>query len=356
MSFFGDLWDGIKSGGQWVLDHAGDIASAVSTVGKAAASLLATDTSNADFLASSALYPQSQEARIFGSSSFSRDFTYVSNRLAVEAKKRATGFSPPTGATFNTEDELVGLWRDPNGLSHNGELSQTMYQDLSIFMASLGIPVSYTDNGGNFHNTVVDVGKSLFAGTAAAQLAEALRGDDLITNVTTKVSTEDGIIHAAHAYYPIPMGNEGQDFALHSAIYILYSRPVNSNGVPGRQKPLSLSRKLQGQEGWLVTLQITWPSASTAVEAQEQFKNTLATEYSQLSLVLSHIQGAWQLVKIQTPTNGTPAEVKCGVQAAAMAAMDQEEGKNHEEPPAKQSVQVRATDVSWQTPSSLSAH
>ncbi|KAF5604785.1 hypothetical protein FPANT_1378 [Fusarium pseudoanthophilum] len=127
------------------------------------------------------------------------------------------------GKTNTIDDDLVGLWREPQGLSPDGKPSTSMYHDLSAFMGTMNIPVSWKDDSGLVHDTVNELGQVLFAKTGPQDLAELAKSEDPIGKVNAEISTQDGLLQACHVYYPIPMGNEGGHYSLHSAIHLSYN-------------------------------------------------------------------------------------------------------------------------------------
>ncbi|CVL02628.1 uncharacterized protein FMAN_00131 [Fusarium mangiferae] len=225
MGFFDNLWDGVKSAGGWVLDHSGDIASAVGTVGKIAG-LLTLDNSTHAFAADTTLNSQEIETDSQKLAKYHQNFASVSDQLTVTAKSGVKAPPKTTGQTTTVDDSLVGLWTDPKGLSSDGKPSTSMYHDLSAFMGTMNIPVSWKDDSGHVHDTVNEIGQVFFAKTGPQDLAELSKSENPIAKVNAEVSTQDGYIHACHVYYPIPMGNGNS--SLHSAIHLSYTTNVGA--------------------------------------------------------------------------------------------------------------------------------
>ncbi|KAF5568756.1 hypothetical protein FNAPI_34 [Fusarium napiforme] len=227
MGFLKGIFDSVKSAGGWVLDHSSDIAPAVGTVGKVA-HLLLLDTSTNTFSVNAITESQSNEKESNEAGSqqlakFHQNFAYVSDQLAATAKAGVDAPLKTTGKTATVDDDLVGLWTDPEGLSSDGKLSTSMYHDLSAFMGTMNIPVSWKDDSGVAHDTVNEVGQVLFAKTGPQGLAELAKSDDPVGKVKAEVPTQDGFVHACHVYYPIPMRKDGEQYSLHSAIHLSYT-------------------------------------------------------------------------------------------------------------------------------------
>ncbi|PNP81446.1 hypothetical protein FNYG_05252 [Fusarium nygamai] len=223
MGLFSNIWDGIKSAGRWVIDHAGDIASAVAAVAKVASHLLTLDTSTPSFAANAILKSQENATESQMLAAYHENFGYASDRLAATAKAGVKAPPKMTGKTITIDDGLVGLWTYPEGLSSDGNPSASMYQDLSAFMGTMNIPVSWKDDSGVVHDTVNELGQVLFAKTGPKDLTVLSKSENPIVEVNAEVPTQDGFIHACHVYYPIPMGNGEERNSLHSAIRLSYT-------------------------------------------------------------------------------------------------------------------------------------
>ncbi|KAF5647795.1 uncharacterized protein FTJAE_1478 [Fusarium tjaetaba] len=223
MGFFDNIWDGVKSAGQWAIDHAADITPVIGAVGEAAASFSLLQDSNPSFAANASPGSQPNDTRSQQLAKYHQKFAYVSNRLAANAKAGVKPPSKTTGRTTTLDDVLVGLWTDPKGLSSDGNPSVSMYKDLSAFMGTMNIPFSWQDNSGLVHDTVNEIGQVLFAKTGPQDLAELAKSGDPFGKVNTEVLTQDGLVQACHVYYPIPMGKDGKHYSLHSAIHLSYT-------------------------------------------------------------------------------------------------------------------------------------
>ncbi|KAF5577587.1 hypothetical protein FPCIR_12031 [Fusarium pseudocircinatum] len=218
MGFFDNLWDGVKSAGGWAIDHAGDIASVVGTVGRVAG-LLGTNS----FATNAIPEKEANNTDSQKLAKYHQNFAYVSDRLAATASAGVKAPPKMTGKTKTIDDGLVGLWTDPEGLSSDGKPSTSMYHDLSAFMGTMNIPVSWKDDSGLVHDTVNELGRVLFAKTGPQDLAELSKSEDPIGKVNAEVPTQDGSVHACHVYYPIPVGKDGEHYSLHSAIHLNYT-------------------------------------------------------------------------------------------------------------------------------------
>jgi len=357
MGFFGNLWDGIKSAGQWAIQNSASITPVLEAVGKAAASVILADENISHEFAEYTLAARAGASDQQKLTTFPADFQYVSDQLAARAKKevKAQVAAAPKiqGKTTTTDDGVVGLFRDPNGLSYNNKPSTSMYQDLSAFMGTMNIPFSWKDSAGTIHDAVNDIGQILFANNGQQALALLAAEDDPVVSVHASAPTKNGMVHAVHAYYPIPMGKGGKDHSLHSAIHISYTTAEEKAVSAAASSHLQIIEPLNDTDSWLVTIVITWASAPIAVDAdiQKRFRDNLAKDKSNLHLVTSDVKGTQQTIKVQTPVDQTPAYAKATVQAAATEAVN-DPGKDDKEPP-KNSVLTLVTDSSWLPKGSL---
>ncbi|SCV50607.1 uncharacterized protein FFB14_11525 [Fusarium fujikuroi] len=347
MGWFVNLLDGVKSAGQWLIDHSGDIAPVLGAVGKAASYLLPLDNSVPDFAASAIIANQDNESGSKRLADFPQNFAYVSGRLAAAAKAGVKAIPKMAGKTITIDDGLVGLWTDPTGLSFNGKPSTSMYQDLSAFMGTMSIPVFWTDGSGVVHDTVNDIGQILFANSGSQDLAELAGSDSPIATIKATVPTQDGFLYACHVYYPIPMGKGGADTSLHSAIHLIYTAKADKVTTAAAQDHLTVVNPLSDQNSWVVTMNITWASAPIAgsKDVQTAFADIFTKENSVLNLLVSNVTGTLQTVKVQTPADKTPAYARAAVQAAVTAAING--GSASENVPASNTAQVCVTDSSW---------
>ncbi|RBA11153.1 hypothetical protein FPRO05_04326 [Fusarium proliferatum] len=347
MGLFSNIWDGIKSAGQWAIEHSADIGSVVKAVAKAAELLIALDNSIPGFTSDAILQSQANETDSQKLYKYPRRFAYVSDQLAATAKAGVKATSQPTGKTTTIDDGLVGLWTDPNGLSFDGKPSTSMYQDLSAFMGTMNIPLSWKDDSGLVHDTVNDIGQILFVNSGPQDLTALAGSDNPIVRINAEAATENGTLHACHVYYPIPMGKAGEDFSLHSAIHLIYTTNADMVTTATAQDHLTVVNPLSDQNSWVVTMNITWASAPIAgsKDVQTAFADIFTKQNSVLSLLVSNVTGTLQTVKVQTPADKTPAYAKAAVQAAVTAAING--GSTNENVPASNTAQVCVTDSSW---------
>ncbi|KAF4429952.1 hypothetical protein FACUT_8992 [Fusarium acutatum] len=347
MGLFGNLWDGIKSAGQWAIDHSANIAPVLEAVGKAAGALVLMDNSNTAFAADAVPESLANETGSQQLARYPQTFAYVSARLAATAKEGLNTFPKKAGKTTTIDDGLVGLWTDPNGLSFDGKPSISMYQDLSAFMGTMNIPVSWTDSSGVVHDTVNDIGQILFANTGPQSLAALAGNDNSIVRVNAEAPTQNGTLHACHVYYPIPMGKAGEDISLHSAIHLIYTTSADTVAMAAAQDHLTVVNPLSDQNSWVVTMNITWASAPIAgsQDVQKHFADIFTKENSVLQLSVSNVTGTLQTVKVQAPADKTPAYAKAAVEAAVTTALNA--GSTNKNGPAMNTAQVQVTDSSW---------
>jgi len=347
MGLFNNIWDGIKSAGQWAIEHAADVSQVVGAVAKAAAFLLTLDNSIPSSTRDAIFQNQENKTDSQKLSEYPGTFAYVSDQLAATAKAGVKAPPKIAGKTTTITDSLVGLWTEPTGLSFDGEPSTSMYQDLSAFMGTMNIPLSWKDNSGHFHDTVNEIGQMLFANSGPQHLAALAGSESPIAKDIAEVPTQNGFLRACHVYYPIPMGKAGEDFSLHSAIHLMYTTNTEKGTTAAAQDHLTVVNPLIDQNSWLVTMNITWASVPIAgsKDVQTAFADMFTEENSELNLFVSNVTGTLQTVKVQTPADKTPAYAKAAVQAAVTAALDG--GSTNANAPASNTAQVCVTDSSW---------
>ncbi|KAK8053302.1 hypothetical protein PG996_012603 [Apiospora saccharicola] len=138
MGFFSSLIDGAKSAGGWVLDHAGDIASAVSTVAKVANNFTSLkDNRGPDHITHLEEFQKNLKIA-------STELQYTAKNLALDINSRRAKTTNSNDSDANC-DSVTGVWKDPAPLNINGEPSVPMYQDLSKWLASMGAPADAID-------------------------------------------------------------------------------------------------------------------------------------------------------------------------------------------------------------------
>lgn len=142
MGFWSSLIDGVKSAGGWVLDHSGDIASAVGTVAKIAGTF-AVAADSGDETAKMAAHQKHLEE-------FHRNFDTASGLLEKAARKASKQVSEKAAGVWSfplgefaadncVKDYFTGIWKNLSSLLLDGTPAVLMYQDLSKWIGALSV-------------------------------------------------------------------------------------------------------------------------------------------------------------------------------------------------------------------------
>lgn len=312
MGFFDSIIDGVKSAGGWALDHAGDIANVVGTVAKVAGAVAlfqvdagTTDDSNTHL------------------KDFFSNFRLASDKLTETAKNALDGqATAPDGPTEKStesttnEDSITGIWKHPAPLSE-GQPPLDMYQDLSKWLALLGVPASQN----------VDVA------AAAAQAIffepdKASSGDEALIRTLEFAYTDPSggwRLNIAHAYYPLPLGVSKEDYCWHSCVYgrLAQSQPRATSTATVSATRLALAttvdisdKTTQGTASWLVNATINWGNVKVTATAGPALVTKLG-EDSGLKVAYSMLLGCSQKIQVQTGTNINPSTVRNKIVSAA---------------------------------------
>ncbi|KAM0264288.1 hypothetical protein ACHAQJ_000777 [Trichoderma viride] len=358
---FGNFLDGLKTASHWALNNCGTALSVVKALSSALQASVAADEAIPGFLTDEIIAAHAQQTDEEKLAGFHSNFDYVSHQLAEKARKAVPNATSGKGRTTKTvSDNMVGLWKNPNGLDPDGHPAKEMYQDLSVTLAAMGVP-STVQLGDNTVDTVIQLGGTLFSNTGPNALAIAANsGNPIQGPVKYDVQFADGShLGAAHVYYAVPMGMSGVAHSLHSAIHLSYTTSgSNARAYAEEQKAYITSEKLQAKDGWIVTLNLTWASGVTAKKSQSSFRALFSDRYKQFDIVTSNIQGTLQLLKVQTGADDTAAAVRAAVQDAAQRAVNPQMDKSDDKTALKTaegSVEVKVTNTSWLTAKAIEA-
>ncbi|KAF4415152.1 hypothetical protein FACUT_13635 [Fusarium acutatum] len=315
MGFWGSLVDGVKSAGGWVLDHSGDIASAVGTVAKIAGTfLLAADSG--DETAKMAAHQVHLEE-------FHRNFDKASGLLKKRAKeeakkagKEAAAMRSSSAGEFATEnvvkDSFTGVWKNPSALLKNGTPAVPMYQDLSKWIGTLGVPPDQS------LDVAAKAGEALFANdNTNVKSGEAAIGGTKFDYTEPKGKWT---LDLGHAYYPLPLGASSSEHCWHSCIYGKF-HPSNSfkaemqaEGAP--RSAVFLSELKAGDKPvWVVNASINWGNATLASAVHSKLVDTLKTDYKKegRSVLSSRLEGVMQSIQVQGGLKDNPSLLRLGL-------------------------------------------
>ncbi|KAJ3459951.1 hypothetical protein MRS44_016024 [Fusarium solani] len=295
MGFWGSLVDGVKSAGGWVLDHSGDIASAVGTVAKIAGTFaIAADSE--DEAAKMAAHQRHLKE-------FYRNFDIASGRLEKAAKKASKQASEDAAGVRSIiigdglaaekpiKDSFTGIWKNPSALLPDGTPAVPMYQDLSKWIGALGVPPSQSVDVASV------VGKALFA------------------NDNSSVSLDEAKIHTTQFAYTDPKGKWTLDLG-NACIYgkfqpsKSFKAEMQAEGAPSSAIFVS-ELKAGDKPVWVVNASINWGNASLACGVHSKLVDTLKKDYKNQgrSVLSSKLTGVMQVVQIASEyTAGQPTD------------------------------------------------
>ncbi|KAL5622319.1 hypothetical protein FOBRF1_001569 [Fusarium oxysporum] len=315
MGFWGSLVDGVKSAGGWVLDHSGDIASAVGTVAKIAGTFLGAADSE-DEIAKMAAHQMHLEE-------FHRNFDKASGLLEKEAKKaakeagkKAAGVRSSSAGEFAAEnvvkDSFTGVWKNPSALLKDGTAAVPMYQDLSKWISTLGVPPHQS------LDVAASAGQALFANDNV----NVKSGEAAIDATRFHYTEPKGkwTLDLGHAYYPLPLGASSSEHCWHSCIYGKF-HPSNSlkaemQAEGALRSAIFVSELKAGDKPvWVVNASINWGNATLASAVHSKLVDTLKTDYKKQgrSVISSRLTGVMQSIQIQGGLKDNPSLLRQGL-------------------------------------------
>ena len=197
----------------------------------------------------------------------------------------------------------------------------TMYKDLSKFLATMHVPMSRGKD-----DKILDIperiGEQVFANLGDATLQTA--NDDPVKHVQFTIPTEDGgSINGAHVYYALPMGKSGSDISLHSAINVSYttSRDLHESFLKDKLS-YEINEVADATDSWHIGLEVNWANAPLVNKVQGDFLKNFKANHGDMKLLVNHIIGITQTIRVQAPVTKTPAEVRTAVHGSATFALN----------------------------------
>lgn len=320
MGFWSGLIEGAKSAGGWVLDHAGTISTVVNTVAKIAGSFALDSSGEPDH--------QSHLA------DFHTNFKTASTMLQQRAKKDANklGLQPDNflnpdefAAEEAVLDSFTGIWTDPVTLSPGGLPAIPMYQDLSKWLATLGVPPNV--------DAATPVAQALFANTDDDET-----NDDPIQGVPFRFKGPGGkwILDTAHAYYPLPLGTSADDKSWHSCIYAKFQ--PSKSWVAGKRQRMHattiINKPSTDEPTWMINATITWGNVKTASKISDPFLKNCKKNFgskSDRAIVSSNLLGVSQSVQVQGNKDDNPSIIKSLLNGCAAQTLTEQVTSTHDD-------------------------
>lgn len=299
MGFWDSLVEGTKAAGGWVLDHAGDISTAVGTVAKIAGAFALDSSGEPDH--------QSHLA------DFHTNFKIASGKLQQRARRGLVYLDLKADRYLNADefaaedavlDSFTGIWTDPVTLSPGGLPAIPMYQDLSKWLATLGVPPNI--------DAATPVAQALFAD--ADEDESNVVENDPVQTISFRFKGPGGkwILDTAHAYYTLPLGASAGDKSWHSCIYAKFQPSISH--VAGKRQRMhattSINKITTDEPTWMINATITWGNVQTASKVSDLFlrncKRTFGTK-SDRGVVSSNLLGVSQSIQVQGNKDDNPS-------------------------------------------------
>lgn len=336
MSWFDSLLDGLGSVVNWTMAHSGEIGSVVNAVGTVA-SLLAAAEETVDDTDPTDLFP-----------SFKKAGDYLETVAASEVP------SAPISAGTNTRKySIQGIWKSAAPLDASQNPSPEMYHDVANILAQNNIPEAFVGAKGYQTDVSKDIAQAIFADnpspppppTSDSRLSKSNKRPSYIAAPKFKFSNNDAscVISGAHAYYAIPMGKAATENIWHGALQIEVTSTPDFDQRYIRKKRnfrYQTQQLATADNVWLVTCQMTWNSVSLAQEVFPLLKTKLSSEYPNYNVVFDNLSGLIQTMKIQAPSDTTPAQVRCGLTQAVLDTLTQLQNAQEEQKDSTPNIQL----------------
>ncbi|KAF1969225.1 hypothetical protein BU23DRAFT_653658 [Bimuria novae-zelandiae CBS 107.79] len=306
--------DSLVHGAETIINNAGAIGGAIKAVSDVAKQL---KTPDADLL----------DISVDLGDAFNAATRVIS--IASQILPAATKPSIVDVTTQTRTETRAGLFLAPTILMSNGHLGRPMYEALSKNLANMGVPTSYVGTDGATHDLADDIGQAAFAN---APLPSALSSNDLpYQTVGFQVNNIDNTLNVKgnHAYYAVPLGQDGSSSMWHSATTIATTTTQkfrdNYKKQPGTQTVYNKTLEVFKQEGsstWIVSLNVTWSSQTYAQQIYPTFSSLWQTTNGDTIIYKNPIGTTWQL-KIQAAAGASPAQVRAAVEDIAQQCIKQ---------------------------------
>ncbi|KAJ1337228.1 hypothetical protein MN608_00079 [Microdochium nivale] len=308
MGFWSNLVEGAKSAGGWVLDHSGDIATAVGTVAKIAGNLMVLeDGVEVDHASHLEDFHKNFKMATFKLQQAAKGAANDPKLNAHQLKLRASVQNDYLESEVNL-DSFTGVWKTPATLV-NGEPAVHMYADLSKWLSALGVPA----------NATVDVAeqaaKALFV---EATNGKALAKTDAIGSTVFTLTDPDGAwtLDCGHAYYALPLGATASEKCWHSCIYGKF-HPSTSYQKARGQRALITTTIVKNNipkniPTWIINATIDWGTTKIAAAIHDQFNKAweAAGRSNGRKLVTSNVLGTSQSVQVQGNAEDDPSSIR----------------------------------------------
>ncbi|GMF73018.1 unnamed protein product [Aspergillus oryzae] len=337
MGFFDSLWEGVKEGGKFIVDNAGDILNAGKSIARVAGfrMLDEEEVTEVNIIAQS-----DRVLKVFD------DYGKAAKRLEKQARVRRKTM-PDLPQMMAMKDpvtntsSLSGLWINPvavTGADQGHVKSMDTYQDLSKLLTLLGAPLITVSNNYTVEDTAALLAQSLFANAPVEQ--SSLETDDALNPVSTTVasitdSATDTHIKAAHSYYEIPMGDTTSKNVWHGALDVSVQRSkascMREISLRGETTYEAESQPITSGSSWEVALNVDWADRRAADLAMKETKVTIQKLDNSYSIIANSLTGRTQIVRLKTPAGKTPADARVFMVTVVRTIMDGPQAENHQQ-------------------------
>lgn len=233
-----------------------------------------------------------------------------------------------SATSTTTTNSMSGIWTNPAPLLDNGDPSAEMYTDMTKFLAASDVPATFVQSDGSVVDTAKAISTVIFADQPVPPPDGAADAFDVQAPFFHFQNADKSLaIKGCHAYYALPLGKTGPDFAWHGCVNVAATTNQSfRTEYEAQKRSLHVFNAVQlggTADVWLVTMQVLWAAAPLAMAAFPIFQDLWNKQYGTYIVIMDTVVGSVQTVKIQCPANITPAQVRSAVDRIAQDAATQ---------------------------------
>ncbi|KAE8156101.1 hypothetical protein BDV40DRAFT_306391 [Aspergillus tamarii] len=322
MGFWGNLWEGVKTAGKWVIDNSSDLMAAGKAVANVAG-VLVLDEEGKDVLEAADQKKVADQKEI---STLHKNYLTASENLQKKAQNPPK--EPLKGAT-TTDDIACGIWVNPTAVTEENPPTVEIYKDISKLLTLSGAPPKIKTKSYQPEEDLADLmTKALFANAPVSFYSLEAGGYENEPVEVTKAGPfthHDGTfsVGGIHAYYDIPLGQKAPTQSWHGAIKIQTTatpefREARTALLSHNPINVAESDIQDSTTPWISTLTIDWATAADAESAVGKFREYFNGQQKYRILVNS-ATGPTQDLQVRGPT---PADIRTTVTNFAKKSID----------------------------------
>lgn len=316
MSIFGSLIGAIPTAARWLIGNSGVIGDVVGTIAKVAGVATVQDEDGTFILVPQADCPSDCPGGGHSVQSLQKNIqkaAKVLDDVAGGVQKPEEGEGDVKSAKMNV------LWTEPS-TTVSGVPSTDMYRDLAMMLREKDIPLSFSDSAGNPLDVPYRLAQAMFANAGAKGTIIQIDEKTAIEHTDLRIPSKHNecVINARHAYYRVPMGKGGDDFAWHAALHLNRSEtPEFAARYRRKQEDLFYISRKNPPTGpvWVVTVTIDWTTVLMAENAHKRLETELR-ETSDYYVSFSNVEANLQIVKLVARSEEAPQQVRAKVEVA----------------------------------------